>query len=71
MMTILTVSGMTCEHCEKAVTSALSTVPGVQSVHVDRASGIATVEGQDQQQPDTQAMIAAVTREGYRAEVRG
>lgn len=71
MTTILNISGMTCGHCEKAVEGALRGVAGVQSVHVDRASGRATVESALETQPNTQALIAAVTQEGYRAEVRG
>ena len=45
MTTELTVTGMTCGHCEKAVREALQQVPGVQTVLVDRAAGQATVTG--------------------------
>lgn len=31
---ILNVNGMTCTHCEKAVTKALTTLEGVKNVHV-------------------------------------
>ena len=41
--TVLTVTGMTCSHCERAVTEELSMMDGVQSVEVDLASGIVTV----------------------------
>ncbi len=34
-----TVSGMTCEHCVKAVTEEVSEIPGVTGVTVDLASG--------------------------------
>ena len=33
------VNGMTCEHCERAVTAELSVLPGIVDVHVDAASG--------------------------------
>jgi len=62
----LTVSGMTCGHCEKAVQGALKSVPGVQDVRVDLQGGTATVQGE----ADAQALIAAVTEEGYLAQVR-
>ncbi|GBF04672.1 heavy metal transport/detoxification protein [Deinococcus aerius] len=65
--TELTVTGMSCGHCEKAVTSALRSVPGVQDVRVDLPGGTATVQGE----ADPQALIAAVTEEGYGAQVRG
>lgn len=64
--TELTVSGMTCGHCEKAVQSALKSVPGVQDVCVDLKGGTATVQGD----ADLHALIAAVTEEGYLAQVR-
>ncbi|GHF58085.1 copper chaperone [Deinococcus metalli] len=67
MTTELTVSGMTCGHCEKAVTGALKNVPGVQDVRVDLPGGRATVQGD----ADPQALIQAVTEEGYGAQLRG
>lgn len=39
----LKVSGMTCEHCKKAVKTAVSDVSGVSSVDVDLASGTVKV----------------------------
>ena len=38
-----TVTGMTCSHCVQAVTGELSTLPGVEDVQVDLASGAVTV----------------------------
>lgn len=67
MTTELNISGMSCGHCVKAVEEALKGVPGVQGVQVDLAGGKATVEGQ----ADEQALIAAVTEEGYGAQVAG
>ncbi|WP_319459896.1 heavy metal-associated domain-containing protein [Micromonospora sp. RTP1Z1] len=37
------VTGMTCEHCVRAVTGELSALPGVEEVRVDLAAGTATV----------------------------
>ncbi len=62
----LKVTGMTCEHCEKAVTNALSDVAGVDKViTVDRERNEAIVEGA----AETEALLAAVREEGYEVEV--
>ena len=66
MSTELNISGMTCGHCQTAVTKALRSVPGVQNAQVDLQTGRAIVEGQ----PDLKALLAAVTEEGYTAQVR-
>ena len=66
MTTELKISGMTCGHCQSAVTSALKSVPGVQDVRVDLQGGTAQVQGQ----ADHQALIAAVKEEGYDAQIR-
>ncbi|WP_407538296.1 heavy-metal-associated domain-containing protein [Deinococcus radiomollis] len=66
MSTELNITGMTCGHCQTAVTKALRTVPGVQNAQVDLQTGRAIVEGQ----PDLQALLAAVREEGYTAQVR-
>ena len=63
--TELNVSGMTCGHCQTAVTKALRSVEGVSDAHVDLASGKATVTGT----PDPQALVAAIVDEGYGAQV--
>ncbi len=61
-MTDLTIEGMTCGHCKKAVEDALRSVDGVTQVEVDLDAGRATVEG-----GSLGAMIAAVAEEGYTA----
>ncbi len=66
MSTELNISGMTCGHCQTAVTKALQGVPGVKDVQVDLQTGTAVIEGQ----ADVQALIAAVGEEGYGAQVR-
>ena len=41
--TTFTVTGMTCEHCVRAVTSEINAIDGVESVDVDLATGAVTV----------------------------
>ena len=65
MSTELTITGMTCGHCQKAVQEALQQVPGVQSASVDLTAGRASVTGP----ADVQALIAAVVEEGYEAQI--
>ena len=65
-MTKLKIEGMSCQHCVKAVDTALSDVPGVDRVVAVRLDeGEAEVEGS----ADTNALIAAVAEEGYEARV--
>ncbi len=42
--TVLKVSGMSCEHCVKAVKGAVGALGGVESVAVDLKAGTVTVE---------------------------
>lgn len=62
-MNKLTVTGMTCDHCQSAVKSALESVPGVDRASVNLEAGTAEVEGN----ADTQALIHAIEEEGYNA----
>ena len=57
----LRVQGMTCDHCVRAITLAVSQVPGVRSVSVDLKSGEVTIDGA----PDTMAAQHAIEGEGY------
>jgi copper chaperone CopZ len=41
--TTFAVTGMTCTHCQQAITAEISAVAGVESVTVDLASGTVTV----------------------------
>lgn len=59
----LSIEGMTCAGCAKAVTRALSQVPGVTAVTVDFDVGRARVEGTVR----TETLIAAVERAGFGA----
>ncbi len=62
----LKVTGMTCNHCEASVQSALEAVPGVERVMtVDRDMERAIVKGS----ADPQVLAAAVRAKGYDCEV--
>lgn len=61
----LKVTGMTCQHCENAVSEALSAVSGVETViSVSHEQDEVTLEGS----ADIELLIAAVKEEGYEAE---
>jgi copper chaperone len=61
-----TVSGMTCEHCVRAVNDELSSLDGVTAVQVELVpAGISTITVvSDQPLPDAQ-VAAAVDEAGY------
>jgi copper chaperone CopZ len=63
MSRILTVEGMTCEHCERTVEEALEEVPGVTDATADRDAETATVKGN----ADETELVAAVADAGYDA----
>jgi copper chaperone len=56
-----TVQGMTCGHCEKAVTSAIKTLDPQAQVRIDRSQN--RVEVDTTQAPD--AVAEAIREEGY------
>jgi copper chaperone len=49
--TVLRVDGMSCEHCVKAITKAVSALPGVSDVIVDLDGKIVTVEYDTEKAP--------------------
>jgi copper chaperone len=56
-----TVQGMTCGHCEKAVTRALKQLDPQAEVKIDRAQNLVQVEsGQPRE-----ALAKAIAEEGY------
>lgn len=57
-----TVSGMSCGHCEKAVTVEITQLDGVQGVDVDLPTGRVIVDGPDL---DDAAIRAAIDEAGY------
>ncbi len=62
-MTVTTykVQGMTCGHCVSTVKAAVGSVPGVQAVEVDLATGTVTVTGT----PSEHAVTQAISETGY------
>lgn len=59
----VTVTGMTCDHCVRAVHGELSKIPGVSDVAVDLASGRVTITSDSPIADD--AVAAAVDEAGY------
>ena len=59
----ITVTGMSCEHCEKAVRAEISAIRGVSQVDVDVASGEVKILAEPV--PDTATLRAAVEEAGY------
>ena len=58
------VAGMTCAHCQTAVTEEVSKVAGVTSVDVDLGTKLVRVEGAEL---DSAAIVAAIDEAGYDA----
>jgi copper chaperone CopZ len=61
--TTFTVNGMTCSHCERAVTEEICAVPGVAGVTVDLPTGTVTVTASEP--VDRADIAAAVDEAGY------
>lgn len=62
------VTGMTCEHCMRAVTEAVRRIEGVADVMVDLPTGALTISSS---QPVEEAAVAeAVEEAGYRLAAR-
>jgi copper chaperone len=57
-----TVPGMTCGHCEAAVTTEVGALNGVTSVMVDLETKLVTVEGENL---DGDQIIAAIDEAGF------
>jgi len=57
------IEGMSCDHCETAVSEQVEKVPGVAQVRVDLTRAEVTVHGQF----DDSAVRAAVDAAGYEA----
>lgn len=60
----LSVEGMSCQHCVKAVKAAVSALPGVDSVEVSLERKLATVS-YDPAKVGRPAMKAAIEGAGY------
>ena len=62
MQQIFEVQGMTCGHCERAVTNAIQSVDANAQVKIDRAAKRVEVETA----ADRAAVAAAIAEEGYK-----
>lgn len=60
--TVLQVQGMTCGHCERAVTQAVQALDPAAAITIDRSAG--RVEVANTQVPRA-ALAAAIADEGY------
>jgi copper chaperone CopZ len=59
------VTGMTCEHCERAVTDEVGRVPGVEAIVVSAGTGLLQLSTASE--VDDAAVLAAVEEAGYSA----
>ena len=62
MNQILTVEGMTCGHCEKAVTKAILSLDAQAKVLIDRTHNSVQVDSEK----NREALAQAIVDEGYR-----
>lgn len=62
MQHVFEVQGMTCGHCEKAVTQALQRTDPAASVRIDRAQNRVEVDST----AERPALQAAIQEEGYK-----
>lgn len=60
------VTGMTCDHCVRAVTTELIMLPGVRSVDIDLGEGAVTVTSEDPL--DLEEVREAIDEAGYALE---
>lgn len=67
MNTTLTVRGMTCGHCERAVTAAIAQLDAAAQVHIQRSGDVASVSVQSASLSPEQ-ISAAIVGEGYAVE---
>jgi copper chaperone CopZ len=63
MTVTYTVTGMSCGHCESAVTKEVSALPGVTDIKADAQSGLLTIAAEGPL--DDEAVRAAVDEAGY------
>lgn len=57
------VTGMTCDHCVRAVTTELIMLPGVRSVDIDLGEGAVTVTSDEPLDPEV--VREAIDEAGY------
>lgn len=63
----LAITGMTCDHCVRAITNAVQDVSGVAEAKVSLESNSAVVKGDA---IDVKRILEAIEEEGYAATVR-
>ncbi|MDR1410374.1 MAG: cation transporter [Oscillospiraceae bacterium] len=61
---IVKVDGMMCEHCVKAVTGAVSALPGIGTVAVDLQAGTVSLE-HDPAQSSLDKIKSEIEEQGY------
>ncbi|MBN8614546.1 MAG: mercury(II) reductase [Deltaproteobacteria bacterium] len=61
---LLTIEGMTCEHCARSIDARLGAVPGVRESHTDQGAGRAKVVATHE--ADSNTLAAAVEGAGFR-----
>ncbi|MCT4534330.1 cation transporter [Halodesulfovibrio sp.] len=62
-MPAITVTGMSCQHCVKAVTTALEAIEGISDVSIDLVSG--NVEWKEASPVPTETIENAITGIGF------
>ena len=62
--TVLTVDGMSCEHCVNAIAKAVGALPGVSGVAVDLTAGSVAVE-HEPGIASAEKIKAAIEDQGY------
>lgn len=62
-MKSIKIKGMSCQHCVMAASKALSTLDGIEHVHVDLKTGTATYE--ETKLVDAQTVAAAIKKAGF------
>jgi copper chaperone len=62
-MKSIKITGMSCQHCVRAVTKALGALDGIQNVQVDLKTGVATYE--EVNPVDAKVVAAAIKKVGY------
>lgn len=63
------VTGMSCGHCERAISDEVTAMPGVERVEVSASSGTLTVHSSVP--IDDSQVLTAVEKAGYRADRAG
>ena len=62
--TVIKAEGMSCEHCVRSVTKAVSALPGIGSVDVDLKTGTVTAE-HDPGITNAEKIKAQIEDQGY------